>query len=376
MKPIGIDYTSAIQQSAGIGRYTRELVKAVVAASTDYDYRLFVADTRHADLPPPPSPQCHWHTTRLSRRWLERLWYRLRLPLPIETWTGHLALFHAPDFVLPPTLPATKTIVTIHDLSFVRFPEMTMPGMLRYLNKWVPASVQRADHVIAVSEATRQDLIQLYHTPPEKISVMYHGVGAEFMPINTTPQQAMRQKYNLGQQPYFISVGTIQPRKNYLTLMKAFNQLPLKAHALKPLLLIIGGRGWHDEEIITAMQAQANIRWLGFVPDTDLPALYRAATAMVYPSYYEGFGLPVLEAMACGTPIISANSSALPEVVGQAGILIDPNDWLGMAAHMAEFLLNKELCQKLSQASLVQSTKFSWATTAQQLLTLYQKLLA
>jgi glycosyltransferase involved in cell wall biosynthesis len=352
------------------------LVKAIVTLSTDYDYHLFVAETRRAALPPPPSPQCHWHTTRLSRRWLERLWYRLQLPLPIERWTGDLALFHAPDFVLPPTLPATKTVVTIHDLSFVHFPHFTMPGMLRYLNKWVPASVQRADHVIAVSEATRQDLIELYHTPPEKISVLYHGVGAEFMPINTTQQQAIRQKYNLSTQPYFISVGTIQPRKNYITLIKAFNQLPPEARALKPLLLIIGGRGWHDEATVAAMQAQANIRWLGFVPDTDLPALYRAATALVYPSYYEGFGLPVLEAMVCGTPIISANTSALPEVVGQAGFLVDPHDWLGMAANMAELLLNKELYQRLSRASLAQATQFSWTTTAQQLLRLYQNLLA
>ena len=161
---IGIDYTSAIQQSAGIGRYTREMVKALANLHVDPPaphYHLFVSGAKQQALPQTPGPNFSWKTTRLSRRWLERLWYRLRLPLPVETLTGPLTLFHAPDFVLPPVKRNTRTIVTIHDLSFVRHPESVMPGMSAYLNKWVPYSVRQADHVVAVSKATRQDLIEL-----------------------------------------------------------------------------------------------------------------------------------------------------------------------------------------------------------------------
>ena len=237
---IGIDYTSAIHQSAGIGRYTREMVKALAALHVDAQpphYHLFVAGAKQHTLPPTPGPNFIWKPTHLSRRWLERLWYRLRLPLPVETYTGPLTLFHAPDFVLPPVKPHTRTLVTIHDLSFVRHPESVMPGMSAYLNKWVPHSVRQADHVIAVSEATRQDLIELYNTPPEKVSVLYHGVTSEFTPV-TNPAQltAVRQKYNLGDQPVILSVGTVQPRKNFQRLIQAFANVDTQA-----VLVIAGG---------------------------------------------------------------------------------------------------------------------------------------
>ena len=168
---IGIDYTSAVHQSAGIGRYTREMVKALAqcsAGQTPPQYRLFVAEAGRCAPPPDLGPNFSWHPTRLTERWLGRLWYRLHLPLPVERWTGPLDLFHAPDFVLRPTRSGTPTLLTVHDLSFVREPDSVMPGMSRHLNRWVRQSVVQADHVIAVSKATAQDLIELYRTPPVK----------------------------------------------------------------------------------------------------------------------------------------------------------------------------------------------------------------
>lgn len=370
---IGIDYTAAVHQTAGIGRYSREMVRALAAAPAKFDYRLFVADANRMTRPLLPASNFAWCPTRLTERWLARLWYRLRLPLPIESWTGPLDLFHAADFFLPPVRPGTRTIVTIHDLSFVRLPETVMPGMANHLNKWVPRSVQRADHVIAVSEATRQDLIELYQTPPEKISVLYHGVTPDFKPVLEPDKlSGVRQKYNLGQQPFILSVGTIQPRKNYRRLIQAFATLdPALA------LVIVGSKGWNYADVlaeITHQNLAKRVHLLGFVADADLPALYSAANLFVYPSLYEGFGLPVLEAMACGTPVVASNQSALPEVVGEAGLLVDPADIEAMAAAMAHVLSDTGLRQTLAEAGPARAAQFTWAGMADHLLALYQKL--
>ncbi len=377
---IGIDYTAAIHQSAGIGRYTCELIKALAVVPNngsskklEPQYRLFVANAGKDFSPPLPGDNFAWCPTPFSERWLARFWYRLHLPINIQYWTGSLDLFHASDFVLPPVQKGTRTIVTIHDLSFVREPESVMPGMSAHLNKWVPRSVARADHVIAVSKATRQDLIDLYRTPSEKISVLYHGVTPAFKPVRAENKlNAVRHKYNLGEQPFVLSVGTIQPRKNYKGLIKAFAGIDKSVS-----LVIAGGKGWHYEEIydeVTKQGLERRVHFPGFVADADLPGLYSAATLFVYPSLYEGFGLPVLEAMACGTPVIAANTSSLPEVVGEAGVLVNPRDIEAMATMISRILTDIELQQQLSQAGREQAKKFIWADMATQLLDLYQKM--
>ncbi len=373
---IGIDYTSAAHQSAGIGRYTYQMVKALAARpvnSSGVDYRLFVADSKNVKSTL-PGPNFSWCPSRLTERWLARLWYRLRLPLWIETWTGPLDLFHAADFVLPPVKPGVRTIVTIHDLSFVREPDSVMPGMTAHLKRWVPRSVERADRVIAVSEATRQDLIELYQTPPEKITTLYHGVTAEFKVIKEPATLAsVRQKYGLGDRSFILSLGTIQPRKNYRRLIQAFAKIDRSFS-----LVIGGGKGWKYENILAEVARQGlekRVHFLGFVADADLPALYNAASLFVLPSLYEGFGLPLLEAMSCGTPVIASNRSAMPEVVGQAGLLVDPRDTPAIAAAISKVLADPNLQQRLSQAGLIQAARFSWADMAGQLLKLYYQLL-
>ncbi|HMR62709.1 MAG TPA: glycosyltransferase family 1 protein [Anaerolineae bacterium] len=375
---IGLDYTSALNQRAGIGRYTRELVNALATtAPLDWaaHYRLFVAEARASFRAPRLGANFCWHPSRLTERNLHRLWFRLRLPLSIENWTGPLDLFHAPDFFLPPVKRSTRTLLTVHDLSFVREPESVMPGMARHLNTWVPRSVQRADHVIAVSESTRHDLIDLYQTPPEKISVLYHGVGAEFRPILDAARLAtVRRKYSLPEPPLILSVGTVQPRKNYQRLLQAFAHVRPAAS-----LVIAGGQGWYFDEILAEVRRlhlESRVRFLGFVDEADLPLLYNLATVFVYPSLYEGFGLPVLEAMACGVPVVASRRSALPEVVGAAGQLIDPVDIEGMAGALTELLADETLRRQLSAAGLGQAARFSWARTAEQLVSLYQSLLS
>jgi glycosyltransferase involved in cell wall biosynthesis len=373
---IGIDYTAAVHQSAGIGRYTYQMVRALAAQSTDASgpqYRLFVAAGKRLQ-PQLPGPNFSWCPAGLTERWLARLWYRLRLPLWIESWTGPLDLFHAADFFLPPVRPGTRTIVTIHDLSFVREPDSVMPGMQRQLNQQAPRSVARADHVVAVSAATRQDLIELYQTPPKKISVLYHGVTAEFQPVKDPLRlSAVRQKYGLRDRPFVLSVGTLQPRKNFRRLIEAFAGVD-QAYAL----VIAGSTGWGYQEIfdeIKKLGLEQRVHLPGFVADADLPALYSAATLFIYPSLYEGFGLPLLEAMACGTPVIASNRSALPEVVGQAGLLVDPFDIEAITGALSTVLADEALQQRLSEAGRHQAARFTWDKMAAELVKLYQKVI-
>lgn len=372
---IAIDYTAALEQGGGIGRYVRELVCALAQQDGSTDYRLFVAGRRLGDLPSPPGPNFRWCPTRLSSEWLARIWHRARLPIPIEHWVGPVALVHAPDFTLPSVRKGTRTLLTVHDLSFVRAPEGATPALRAYLNRVVPRSVARADHVLADSEATRQDLIALYHTPPEKVSVLYSGVEERFAPVTDEARlRAVRARYGLGDGPFILSVGTVQPRKNYARLIEAFRRLD----APDLHLVIAGGRGWLDDPLyaqVEALRLQGRVHFIGFVGDDDLPALYSAASVFAFPSLYEGFGLPPLEAMACGVPVVASRASSLPEVVGEAGLLVDPYDIDALAEALARALSDETLRRTLIARGGEQAKKFSWAAAARQLLGHYRALL-
>ena len=218
------------------------------------------------------------------------------------------------------------------------------PTLRDYLNVVVPRSVKRATHIVAVSQATKNDLIEFYNTPQEKISVIYEGVDEKFKP---TVDKAKSEKYKLGERPYIFSVSTIHPRKNFKRLMQAFAQLPKDFD-----LVIAGGKGWlYDDIFAEAQKNKGRVRFLGFVPDDDLPALYSGAAMFAYPSLYEGFGLPLLEAMACGTPTLSSNVSCLPEVAGGAAVTVSPYDVDSIAEGLKHTLANRsELIKKVSPA--------------------------
>lgn len=374
---IAVDYTAAIHQRAGIGRYVRELARALaisLPAGWGTPLRLFVAGARGIRLPPAPAG-CLYATSSLSERMHARLWHRLRLPLPVELWTGRLHLFHATDFALPPTLPIAQTVLTVHDLAFERYPQDTMPGMLRYLHRVVPRSVRRADCVIVPSEATRRDLINLYGAPSHKVRLVYPGVEERFCPTGDAAEAAaLRARYRLPDAPLVLTVGTLQPRKNHLRLVQALARIADRA-----ALVIAGGRGWGYESVheeIGRLGLEGRVTFTGFVDDADLPALYRMATVFVYPALYEGFGLPVLEAMACGVPVVASNVSSLPEVTGpDAALLVDPHDVESIAAALRRLLDEADLRQTLRQRGLARAAAFSWQRTAAQVWALYAELL-
>lgn len=376
---VGIDVTAALTQGGGIGRYTRELVQALVAVDNTNHYRFFSAKPP-AGLPvPDPLPQANHVTYRpapLDERWLYRLWYRLRLPLPVQWVTGQLDLFHSPDFVLPPVNGRIPTLLTVHDLSFVHYPHVFPERLVSYLNQVVPWSIGRATHVLADSEATRNDLLAIWQVPPEKVSVLYSGVHERFRPVTDAAQiTAVRQKYKLAEWPYLLSVGTLQPRKNYQMLIRAFAPL---ADKVPHHLVISGGKGWLYDEMLAEVARQGlaeRVHFIGFVDDVDLPALYSEADLFVFPSLYEGFGLPLLEAMGCGTAVLTSNSSSLPEVAGDAAQELPPDDQAVWTEAMQALLVDVARRRALEQAGKSQAARFSWQESARRLLKIYQQLL-
>ncbi len=376
---IGIDVTAALTQGGGIGRYTRELVHALVDKATAYEYRLFHARPPAASPVPEPlpaGPHIRRRPAPLTDRWLYRLWYRARVPLPVQVFTGRLDLFHSPDFVLPPVLGRIPTLLTVHDLSFVHYPETFTPALVRYLNAVVPASVHRATHVLADSRATRDDLVSLWSVPDDKITVLYSGVGPQFRPVEGEgPIRAVRARYQLGDDPYLLCVGTLQPRKNLPLLIRAFAAL---AAQWPYRLVIAGARGWKTDETLnqaTALGVVDRVQFLGFVPDADLPALYAGATLFLFPSHNEGFGLPILEAMACGVPVLAANASSLPEVAGEAAVLLPPADERAWTEAMHRLLLDGPRRTRLVAAGFRQARAFTWHRAARELAAVYRRLL-
>jgi glycosyltransferase involved in cell wall biosynthesis len=382
---IGIDVTSAVTQSAGIGRYTRELVRALFALDAPHTYTLFYASPKRVERPIDPLPA----GTRVRRfplhdRWLARFWHKLNLPLPVELITGPVDVFHSPDFTLPPTRPATRTLLTVHDLSFLRDPDSAVPSLRRFLERAVRRSVERAHRVLADSQATQDDLAELWRIAPGKIEVLRSGVDARFQPIrDPATLAAVRAKYALGDGPIVLAVGTIQPRKNYVRLIQAFGQVvgrwwQIGSDLLGDVNLVIaGGQGWMFDDIyaeVARLGLDGRVKFTGFVDDADLPALYSAATLFAYVSLYEGFGLPALEAMACGAPVLGSSVSSIPEVVGDAGLLVDPRDVDAIAAGLIGLLKDASARDDYMRAGLKRAAQFTWEGAARQLLAVYDDL--
>lgn len=373
MVAIGIDYTPAYEQGAGIGRSVRGLVSALAMIDADIDYRLFIAGASNQNLPPSLAPNFRYYPSRISPMWWARIWHRAQIPYCVEYMLGKIGLYHATDFVLPPIHKQTKSIVTIHDLSYIRVPETASPSLKKYLDVVVPRSIARATHVHAVSETTRQDIITLYNTPPEKVSVIFNAVEPRFKPMDISKD--ILTKYHIPDAPYIISVGTVQPRKNYSRLVKSLVQLRQK-HDVH--LVIAGGRGWLEDEFYATIQQTGMTDYVhvtGFVADEDLPTLYSGAICMAYPSLYEGFGIPVLEAMACGTPVLTSTTSSLPEVAGTSAILVDPYDIDAIHNGLERLISDQDLRKTLSEKGLSQAQKFTWEHSAHQLKHLYTQLL-
>jgi len=373
---IAIDYTAAIRQGAGIGQYVRSLVDAMLAQDTSNSYILLASGRPTQQRAFPVADNVRARSIFIPDRYLNILWYRWRLPLYATFFSGQVDIYHGPDFALPPLNGKLRKVVTVHDLAFLEHPEYAVPSLAAYLKKIVPEAVASADVVAAVSQVTGQSLIKHFKTPPEKITVIPNGVGPHFRRI-TDPVilGATRHKYGL-KHPFVLGVGTLEPRKNHIGLIKAFAQAQKKKKG-PVMLVLVGGKGWLYEEtrqVVEELRLENKVRFLGRVSDLELITLYSMADVFAFPSFFEGFGIPPLEAMACGAPVITSNTSSLPEVVGDAALLVDPYDVSALGHAIMRLLEDEQLQAELRQKGYQRVQHYTWSESASKMLAVYQKL--
>jgi glycosyltransferase involved in cell wall biosynthesis len=370
---VAVDARPAVAPNrTGIGQYTWELLRHLPRADPDTAYAAWYLNARglvgghRRFLREIAAPNLVERWTPIPARWFDRL--ARRLDMPRVEWFVRFDVLFSPNFIPPPTR-TRRLVVTVHDLAFRRFPETAPHGTRWWLGR-LDRALAGAARIIAVSESTRRDLLELYEVRPERVVVIPHGVDREvFRPPSAQELEAVRRRFGIDG-PYLLSLGGIEPRKNLPGLVRAFAALP---PGVRPTLVIAGaGVAWNPEggraldEALGEVpgEARRRITMVGYVAGADKAALIGGAEALVYPSWYEGFGLPVLEAMACGTPVLTSNVSALPEVAGGAAVLVDPRDLDSIRDGMERLLADDRLRSQLAEAGMARAAAFSWTETA------------
>ncbi|RME35317.1 MAG: glycosyltransferase family 1 protein [Thermoflexia bacterium] len=372
-----LDLSPIVHQKAGLASYARELTTQLVVMEPGVSWVAF-----HYDRYPPtplPSP-----LDALPRRVVPWGAYRWRLTTALRHFLGlsmdgffqGVDLFHATEHLLP-RLSSVRTVFTLHDLIFLFYPETHKPLNRWFLTLMMPRFLRAADAVIAVSECTKRDAVRAYGIPEEKITVIYEGVSPRFRPASPEAIQAVRAKYRLPER-FILYVGTIEPRKNLTALLEAYAALQSRNTQHAARLVIVGKKGWLYGGFFRRLRElglEERVHFTGYVPDGDLPAIYSAADLFVFPSLYEGFGLPVLEAMACGVPVVCSNTSSLPEVAGDAALLADPTDIRALVAAMERALTDEALRASLRARGLERARQFTWEEAAKRTVEVYHQVL-
>ncbi|MCB9438313.1 MAG: glycosyltransferase family 4 protein [Anaerolineales bacterium] len=353
------------RQRTGTENYALQLLRHLAALENLHHYTLYFRDEPPRDLFP-----SHPNWTQRVIPW-RRMWTHLRFAE--ELWRTRPDVTFVPAHTLPRHFPG-KAVVTIHDLGYLHFPDAHPLKERRYLDWSTAFSARRATLVLADSQATQADLVKHYQIPAEKIRVVYPGVDDSLRPV-TDPQQLahVRAKYGLNER-YLFFLGTLQPRKNIERLVKAYARWWLRSNTTDVQLVLSGNAGWLYQEAWTANIEGVHLT--GYVADEDVAALYSGAIALVFPSLYEGFGFPVLEAMRCGTPVICSNTSSLPELVGDAALLVDPTSTDDIATAIGRLVKDDALRQDLITKGYQQAAQFTWQRTAEQTLAVLEEALA
>jgi glycosyltransferase involved in cell wall biosynthesis len=354
-------------RSAGITSYIYNLLRHLPGIASEMAYTVFLSERRYKG---PPGLRLQVSRLPTDRPPVRIFWEQALLP-----WVARregIDLLHNVAFV-GPLASTCPFIVTVHDLSFLFYPHSFRSLRRSYLRVFAGMSVRRARRVIAVSESTKHDLVEVYGISPARIDVVHNGVDGSFQPLPADQVAAFRHQSGLPDR-FVLFVGTLEPRKNIVRLIEAYARLPKD----RPPLVLVGGKGWFYDEIFARVEAlglTGDVRLAGFVPAEELPLWYNAADLFVYPSIYEGFGLPPLEAMACGTAVITSTASSLPEVVGEAGRLVDPADTDALASAMAKVLSDRDLQHEMEAAGRVQAAGFSWESAARGTVDSYRRAL-
>jgi len=374
---IYIDVAAAVHGRAGLGRYAESLTRALVAKDPE---RFALFFNRGGDVGPDISLLRELGGPEGMPSRIVGAGYK---PWRMAVWLGQLAgvgfdrllpgadLYHATEHLLMP-LRHVPTVLTVHDLIFRRFPEHHKRLNYWYLNAAMPLYCRRAGAIIAVSHATKRDLVQLYGLDPGKITVVHEAAAPQFRPASAARVAQVRARYGLPDR-YLLHVGTIEPRKNLNRLLGAVHQLREAGEDVR--LVVVGSKGWLYQGFFQRLEELALgdcVQLPGYVPDADLPAVYGGARLVAVPSLHEGFGLPVLEAMACGAPVACSNTSSLPEVGGDAARTFDPTDEAAMAEAILAIWRDEALQETMRQQGLARAAQFSWERAADETLAVYR----
>jgi glycosyltransferase involved in cell wall biosynthesis len=366
---VALDAIPLVAAKTGIGHYTDALAKSLARIHSDHQYTLlspfdfaFPADA----ATPPNLSKSFFPVRSIFRRW----WL---LGLPALMQISPYDVFHGTNYCIPVFSP-TPTVVTVHDLSLFNRSQTHEDDNVRRGKRRIPVMIRRATRIIAPSEWTRREILEYFSIAPELIRVIPEAARREMRPLTTEESAGVLKKHGISE-PYLLFVGTIEPRKNLPVLLRAYAEL-IATTPHRPRLVICGGGGWKNEEVyrmVDELNLGDLVRFLGYVVDEDLPALYSAAECFLYPSIYEGFGLPPLESMACGTPVITSNASSLPEVVGDGGLMHNPTDHRELAGMMARMLGEKDYREHFRRVGLQRSAQFSWDRAAGETQALYDE---
>lgn len=376
---VGIEGTPLFGSLTGVGQYSLRLIDAAQKSSKNTDFEIVRQWWFFRKFVTPILPSQHL-SYRVVRWFPPIIYYQLFKRTGWAPAYDLVALrkydaFIFFNFVAFPLRRQTKNLLVIYDLSYIDHPEFTAPKNLVYLKKFVPRSIKQADKIITISQNSKREITEHYNVPDKKITIVNPAVDHSiFKPQSRTAVQKVLRKYKINK-PYILSVCTLEPRKNLIGALKAFELLPDDIKAGYSLVLV-GGKGWLDGELeskYNELAGKYSLAKTGYVPDEDLPALYSGASAFVYPSFYEGFGMPPLEAMACGTPVITSDNTSLPEVVGQAAIMVKAEDTDNLARQIQRVLEDEKLAGSMRTKGLAQAHKFTWQKSAARLLKLLEE---
>ncbi|MDI7274750.1 MAG: glycosyltransferase family 1 protein [Anaerolineae bacterium] len=369
---ICLDASPAVHGRAGIGRYTLELIDALVALDAGPECSIFYNRPRQARLEAPLDRLPRLTTGLGDKPWRLSVLLAHLLRARQDGLFPGADLFHATDHVLP-YLARVRSVFTLYDLTFRLYSDTHTLANRWYLTLMVPRFLRAAGGVIAISECTRRDALRLYRLDETRVRVIYPGVAPRFRPADPAVSAGVLHRYGLPAR-LILYVGTIEPRKNLVTLLQAYSAL--RRAGCEQRLAIVGRTGWRSGGFWRALRElglEREVCLPGYVADVDLPALYSAADVFVFPSLYEGFGLPVLEAMACGAPVVCSEAASLPEVAGDAALLVPPRDVAALTAALRRVLEDSSLRQTLGARGLARAREFTWERTARLTLALYDQ---
>lgn len=374
---IGIDISQIVHEGTGVANYTKELVRHLLTIDQENDYVLFGLSLRKLSILQDFYESLLSLNNKVAAKFYpippslaDYLWNRFHL-FPIERLVGEIDVFHSSDWIQPPA--KAKKVTTVHDLVVYKYPETSNSKIISTQKRRLRWVKKECDLIFADSLATKKDLISILGFDSAKIEVVYPGVGDEFRPADEEEKLRVRQKYNL-YSDYILTVGTKEPRKNLAKTAAAFNRF--LHHSLvtvqnKPIkLVIVGKTGWGEEDLNEGESVQK----LGLVDQKDLPALYSASSFFVYLSLYEGFGLPVIEAMACGVPVLTSDRGSLKEIAAGSALVVDPEMEDEIAVQMTKIYVDSSLRGELRKKGKENAVKYNWRETARTIRSFYQRI--